>query len=498
MLQRTLALVTRAFHSDARDLRSHLFRVALPGLFMLTVVLLVLDQPNRDAPGLELFAWLICYDYVFVTFAAATFFATAISEEREAQTLGLLRIAGVNPVSIILGKWLPRMWTALLLLLVQLPFTLLCVTLGGVQWLQIHAAFACVMAHLILVGGIALLCSVIATTSSKASGWATVLIVLLHLCIWLLSAYRWFPLRQSGMEFLGANALFTICESSFAGHILTFQVISNLLCGALLMLLAWICFDFSTTREVTESRSSLGQSLRHITSGRERRAWVGAPLVWQAFHYVAGGFFWLFMRFGIYLVVVTGFLLWLASWSTSINADEVGATLIFCGTLATIGEGAYLAAQLFRKETIEQTWGTLCLLPESLATVAYSRLLGVIAGILPGLTCLSLGCLLMSHELSRIIDDEEFWCVLFFFVAIVVWGWHLTTLFSISIDWAAWPASIFMAVVVIVLFFAGTIICLEGTNGEEVVLVLMGLLAWGFSVLTHLLIGVKLQLKMSE
>ena len=85
--------------------------------------------------------WIWCYG----------FFATAITEEKEEGTLGLLKMAGISRVSILLGKSTSRLITAILLFLVQLPFTLLAITLGGVTLGQIFAAYWALLAYMLLV-----------------------------------------------------------------------------------------------------------------------------------------------------------------------------------------------------------------------------------------------------------------------------------------------------------------------------------------------------------
>ncbi|HBL47256.1 MAG TPA: hypothetical protein DDZ90_28105, partial [Planctomycetaceae bacterium] len=58
-------------------------------------------------------------------------------------------MAGVNPISLLLGKSLPRLVSALILLSIQFPFTLLAITLGGVTFTQVLATYATLGAFLI-------------------------------------------------------------------------------------------------------------------------------------------------------------------------------------------------------------------------------------------------------------------------------------------------------------------------------------------------------------
>ena len=49
-------------------------------------------------------------------------------------------MAGISPIGILLGKTSPRLIAATMILSVQLPFTFLAITLGGVLTNQILAA----------------------------------------------------------------------------------------------------------------------------------------------------------------------------------------------------------------------------------------------------------------------------------------------------------------------------------------------------------------------
>ncbi len=112
------------------------------------------------APGLALFTTIANIDLVFITLAAIGFFATCITEEKEEGTLGLLRMTDLSPIAIVLGKFGGRLLTALLLILIQLPFTLLTITLGGVAPAQIEAAYIALLSYMVLLAGVGLLVSV--------------------------------------------------------------------------------------------------------------------------------------------------------------------------------------------------------------------------------------------------------------------------------------------------------------------------------------------------
>src|SRR5262245_61588295 len=99
MLAKTLALLTQAFRVDVRQLRTHLLRgfVALAVLWILFMV--HSDSPFRSAAGLEFFQIISWVSLVLISLAGAFYFPSLITEEKEQQTLGLLRMAGVGPAT---------------------------------------------------------------------------------------------------------------------------------------------------------------------------------------------------------------------------------------------------------------------------------------------------------------------------------------------------------------------------------------------------------------
>ena len=139
-MNKILALLVRALRTESRDIKSHLFRFGLAALIVMILMTGLNALDYETAPGRTMFKSMIVANWVVVTLAAGTFFSIAISEETEQQTLGLLRMANVSPLALLLGKWLPRLIAAVVLILIQFPFTWLTVTLGGVNWQQIWAS----------------------------------------------------------------------------------------------------------------------------------------------------------------------------------------------------------------------------------------------------------------------------------------------------------------------------------------------------------------------
>src|SRR5207249_1882335 len=138
-----LSLFSRAARTDTRAVSMMLARTAL--MLIVLFSLLPIQAMSRfgayGAPGLHFFSSVALLNLFFISLAGLSYFASAITEEKEEMMLGLLKMTGLTPVSILLGKSTSRLAGALVLLAAQLPFVLLAVTLGGVTRLQIVAAY---------------------------------------------------------------------------------------------------------------------------------------------------------------------------------------------------------------------------------------------------------------------------------------------------------------------------------------------------------------------
>ena len=178
-----LALFERSLRLETRSALMIWSRTGL--LVLILFELLPIQSMARigrmGAPGLHFLQEMVWLNLVFITLAGLSYFASAITEEKEEMMLGLLRMTDLSPVAILLGKSTSRLVGALLLLLTQVPFILLAVTLGGVGLPQIAAAYGTLLAYLFLVCNLALLFSVVFrnTTTAAAFTLAVLLVFLI-------------------------------------------------------------------------------------------------------------------------------------------------------------------------------------------------------------------------------------------------------------------------------------------------------------------------------
>ena len=163
------ALFIRSIREDTRAKLPVLLRVALIGIILLIIWSSHRNFTQSSAPGLQFFTSVMMLNLGFIALAALSLFPSAITEEKEDETLPLLRMTNLNPLSILLGKSTSRLLSSLLLLAVQIPFTLLAITLGGISFGQILSAYAILAATTFFLCNLALLASVISRTTMRAS-----------------------------------------------------------------------------------------------------------------------------------------------------------------------------------------------------------------------------------------------------------------------------------------------------------------------------------------
>ncbi len=188
------ALLHRRIRIDLRSATGHLVRMFSVAFLALTIFASMEGSRLRGSPGLMAFRWAVWCDALLISAASIMVFASVIAAERENGTLGLLRMTGTSPLSLLLGQGVSGLVIGLFILAVQLPLIVLTITLGGVLWNQVLAAFLALGAHLVLCAGIGLL----ASTLAKRSGTAAFYTLLTQFGLWLGPlGLRWLASRMN-------------------------------------------------------------------------------------------------------------------------------------------------------------------------------------------------------------------------------------------------------------------------------------------------------------
>jgi len=398
-----LALFVRSVRQDVRSAATYWARAGL-GVFLLLVLLVIaLFSSWTGAPGRGFFISIITLQMMAITFVGLSYFASAIAEEKEEQTLGLLRMTGLDSLSILLGKSTSRLCGALLFITAQLPFTIFAITLGGVSLRQIAAAYCTLIAFTFFLGNVALLGSVLArrtggavvfclcTPIILAVAWA--ILKGLHLLLNNYYGLHW-PLDHVAAVIPAASPIARLEEifgTGFSGPPIGRQVITDVAFGTGYFLLAWAAFErlcdrtqdqaFAVSRTPPTSRGAKRRFyLRWL---QPPRAWKDA-LLWKDFYFVHGGRAAFALRTLFYGGVVLA-----NAWQFTNGGSPTSSMNINTGTTSILPflfsiDLAIMTSRIFRIELNEQTFAALIVLPCTVRQIANRKVLACLLAAAPG------------------------------------------------------------------------------------------------------------------
>lgn len=432
------------------------------------------------APGLLFFRYILHLNLMFMTVIGVSYFSTAITEEKEEDTLGLMLMAGIRPLGILLGKSIGRLVQALLLIAVQYPFTLLAVTMGGVTSVQIRAAYSAMIAYMVFLAGMGLLCSTLAARNRSAACRMTVLlaayIALPQYCRWYLGVFgTTSPIFYDVFEWIGESCVFfqisVILTSGAEVSVFSRQVITNLGMGAAGFVLSWAFFGV-TNRETATEAASRGLVTRNrgfirvFSPGRPRLD----ALVWKEFHFGAGGFAALLIRVALFvalyglIIAVTQLGFMGLRWGPASWYGSTGTYLTVMMFVITFDAGL-LFSRCLHEEIRGQTLSSLMMVPRPTGLILYPKMLGSFLGWLPGPLCLLLGVLWMPEGLRCAEDFFQRPGPPYLLISFFVLAPHLAALSAMYVRWAALPIGI--ALTIGFAFITGMFITIRRIGPED-------------------------------
>ncbi|MDA1231364.1 MAG: ABC transporter permease, partial [Planctomycetota bacterium] len=257
MFAQALAFLTRSIRQESRLLTHHAMRGAMVLSALVAFFWQVTLSPKLSASGLMLVSKISSYCYYSLTLLGIMYFSLAITEEKEEETLPLLRMTGVRNFTLLFGKSMPRLAIVVLLILVASPFLLLAISLGGVIPEQIFALVLGMICYAVCLSQLGLFCSTISRNSQRAVGLTFVLWLVLEFGGWLLNLLaigckEWgMPLAQEWLDYFGnqwwdssmwsaSNAYLSFVRGD---RILHLQMAFHLCAGLAFFLLSWLLFE---------------------------------------------------------------------------------------------------------------------------------------------------------------------------------------------------------------------------------------------------------------
>ena len=483
MFPGVLALLERSWRVDARAWGQHLIRLGLVVGIYVALSVAVYTSASVGAPGLRFLSYIVHLNLVFITLTGVGFFSTAISEEKEEETLGLMLMAGISPIGILLGKSIGRLTQMVLLIAVQYPFTLLAVTMGGVTSIQVWAIYAAMFAYLFMLSGIGLCCSTLNHRNRTAVTWTAAFVAIYF-------AFPPFMIRlillPNGLttlfpEFVAwvdescvVYRLKSILASGFQETMFSRQVISNMVIGAIGYFLSVILFGLAVRVPSTEStsRGLLKQTRGRMPFDSPGRPTIN-PFVWKDFYFIGGGPSGLVFRVALivfsYLIVcdVTNRLGGGWNWGPP-NWGTATGTFISLMMFAVTLDAGQLMSRCLGEEIRGQTLGSLLTLPHSTLEILYSKLLGVLLAWLPGPTAIVLTLFLTSKGLNCAHAFWEYTGTMLLFAVHFVLVPHVATVAALRVRWGELALGIGTSIGVAFLSFV-TIACFRpGVNSHVI------------------------------
>ncbi|MBS0204425.1 MAG: hypothetical protein JSS49_16090 [Planctomycetes bacterium] len=446
MGQGILSLLLRSLRTDSRSLLLHLAWLGLSVGIYVSLCMVIWGQRAIGAPGLGFLRNVAYLDAAILYLLGTPFFAGSIAEERDEGTLGLMRMAGLGSLGILLGKSIGRLVQVLVLMAIQLPFWWLSVTLGGVTSNQLWLLAISLFAFVVALAGIATACSVVCS-STQAATVMTSVVLAIHLLAGfvedgigssqiLISTSIW--QRISDILATGSN------ESTWS-----VQVVSNLVAGFSCYVLSWLLFG-TLRDEIVAGKSPLAiyraWKIARPMAHRESRVW-GLSCTWKDFQFVLGGWPVLLLRMAFYvgLFLAAGLFNFQSLLGGPGGWGQTHASFQFALIFAIPFDAGLLFAAALQSEIRGQTLSLLVMLPRQFGNSLGEKFLGILPGVVPGISAFVLSCLAEPRAFFHSTDQ---------FVVLTSWMISIPFVAAVLSTFLRWGA----APLALALMFGGLIL----------------------------------------
>jgi hypothetical protein len=394
-----LALFVRALRENTRARSTYILRAGIALLVLLFLWIAHEGFSWMGAAGRRFFSVLVVGNYFFVTLLGFGTFASAIAEEKEEGTLGLIRMADISPLAVLFGKSTSRLGTVMLLLLVQIPFTFLAVTLGGVSQIQILTGFGLLATYMFALANVSLFFSVLLPRSSRAAVMSVGAVI--AYCCSCLGPYLladWLIMKEKysstdpaieSLKSVGdwlwsvnpANHCAILARGGYLSIEIARSIAVQLGVGVAFFAFSLLIFNRFCDDETSYSGNSKGRTRRWLWFIQKSRPRDYA-IAWKDFHFAMGGRFSMALRMMGYTLAIV-----LLAWANDEldNRRSFAAYAWSWGWTAFYIELAILALLMWGPEAWGRHIGSLIALPRSLRRVAIEKLRAVLVATIPSM-----------------------------------------------------------------------------------------------------------------
>ncbi len=389
------ALFMHSLTVDNKRLLNYLLRwimLILIGLSLVQYLFSSLFSAQVTAPGLDFFQYITTLNLIFITVLGVTLFASVITEEKEVGSLNLLLMTGLTTFTLLLSKSTSKMIVGMLLILAQLPFSIMAVTLGGVSMRQIIAVYMVLFTYIFFISNLALFFSVITSKTYRAASWTFVVIAAFYILSLIFPLVAWIS---------PFSLVFTILITGFKGNVVSLQIVIMWACSLSFFAISMYIFNYFTRISTNNG------PLRVPLSSKKKlrlfpvpRTWKNA-IAWKEYFFTSGGTFGIVV-ISCLLALVIGGGIYFSTLNGSPKFEDIGGIFLVTGGIVFGLQCVYLSSTIFNHELEEKTFSTLMMMPISLKEIAYSKILGGIVFAIPPIVAILIGLFFITDSLRSI------------------------------------------------------------------------------------------------
>lgn len=255
-LTRQLALFKQTILNDTRSVGIQLLKFLFAASLGFMVYVIQSETSRwRHIDGRYIFEMIYATNLFFVLAACLFLFLPLIKEEKEENTLGMILMTGISPFAYLLGRFGSRLFMFTLMLLVQIPVTYLCITMGGIDIPTILFSYGFLIVVAFHLGSAFILGSMLCTSIVSGIIISCGISLILN-CIanFLFSVFYRVSMPENPLSTFGRciEIIFATKTPSLTGNPLLLSYIAFLIISGILFFLAAVYFFDSLTAEQQE------------------------------------------------------------------------------------------------------------------------------------------------------------------------------------------------------------------------------------------------------
>jgi ABC-type transport system involved in cytochrome c biogenesis permease component len=345
-------------------------------LFLAATVILTLigakAGSGSSGAGRAAFMGPMMVNLVFLIAITSENFTRAIMSDRKDGTLDLLRISGLSPLAIVMGKATSHFAGAVLLLLAQWPLAGYCLTLGGITPGEMFSAYALAGALFFFAYHLAVFWTVVSKTSRAASHATMGTLAACYFIPWALVMING---KMAGVllpasvvewvwQLVKCNPVTAYRTVILSGIFPLGAVIFHVAGGVFFLLMAARRFE-AACEEVEAQAAVAAVKSRPDRKILARLGPLPRPgkwaIAWKEYYFAAGGWSNVQTRWILYPALALVFAT-LGGGATTVG-DRVGWAAALVGCAGLLGEIPYAANRMFGWEVTEKTLSDIAILP---------------------------------------------------------------------------------------------------------------------------------------